>query len=98
MSHLTSIRKNKRGVLNLILGVVLALVFVAIVLPVGLGIWQATTNSFNQSGWSTTANTTLTNLTTGIGNGFNLATILPIVIAAGAVITILVAVFRMRGA
>jgi len=93
-----SIRRNKRGVLDMIMGAVIALVFVAIVLPVGIGIWQSTTNSFSQAGWSASANTTYTNLTTGIGNGFNLATIIPIVIAAGAVITILVAVFRMRGA
>ncbi len=88
--------KNRKGVTQLVLGIVVGLIFLAVVLPVGLGIWQATTSSFSQSGWTAAANSTMTAVTTNIGSGFNLMAIAPLVVAAGGIITILVYAFVFK--
>ena len=77
--------------------VIVTLVFIAVVLPVGLSLWQSITGSFSQSSWTAAANTTKTTLDTNIGNGLNLMAISPIIVAAAGVIGLLVYGFvKMR--
>lgn len=74
----------------------IALVIVVFVMGVGL-IINSDVNTIlddNRVGNTAAYNATLTNLQTNAYSGFDLGSLLPIVIAAGAVITILLVSFR----
>jgi hypothetical protein len=89
---------NKKAVTQIALGIVIALIFLAVVLPIGLSVWQSTTGAISQAAWSAAANTTMTSTTTNIGSGFSLLAIAPLVLAAGGIIGLLVVAFtKFRG-
>lgn len=91
-------KMNNRGVTQIALGIVVALIFLAVVLPIGLSVWQSTVGAINQAAWSAGANTTMTSTTTNIGSGFSLLAIAPLVLAAGGIIGLLVVAFtKFRG-
>ena len=83
--------------LNLIAGAVVTIVFLAVMIPIGMGISNSVLNSYDRSAWTATMNTTATQLQAQTASAFSLFTILPLVIGAGIIITVLFAVFRARG-
>jgi hypothetical protein len=92
------------AVVGIAMMVVVGVIFLSIMLPVGLGISQSTAQLFNypktidgigQSAYVNATNTTLTTVNSNIAGGFNLLAISPIVLAAGGVISILVAAFAV---
>jgi hypothetical protein len=98
--------RNKKGdITGIALGVVVALIFLAVMLPVALSVWQSMTGAvtFTTPSNVTTAlqNSTYTInavVQTNLGSGFSLLAIAPLVLAAGGIIALLVFAFmRMRG-
>lgn len=96
--------RSKSGVTQIALGIVIGLIFLAVVLPIGLSVWQATTGAVFTAptgASSTIYNTSYainTNANTNIGSGFSLLAIAPLVLAAGGIIGLLVVAFtRFRG-
>jgi len=83
--------------LNLIAGAVVTIVFLAVMIPIGMGISNSVLNSYDRSTWTETMNTSVTQLQAQTASAFSLFTILPLVIGAGIIITVLFAVFRARG-
>lgn len=97
---------NNRGVstwavIGIAMMVVVGVIFLAIMLPTGLSISQTTSNLFNYpmaTGTSTyynATNATLTTVNANIMGGWNLLSISPTVLAAGGIISILVAAFAI---
>lgn len=83
--------------LNLIAGAVVTIVFLAVMIPIGMGISNSMLTAYDRSTWTSTMNNTATQLQSQTASAFSLFTILPLVIGAGIIITVLFAVFRMRG-
>ena len=83
-------------VLNLIAGAVVAIVFLAVMIPIGMGISNSVLNSYDRSTWTTAMNSTASQLQAQTASAFSLFTIIPLVIGAGIIITVLFAVFRAR--
>lgn len=96
-----SLQRNKKGmsawsVIGIAMVVVVGVVFLSILLPVGLGLnLNIVTAVGPATGWSTAANTTFATIQTNIQGGFNLLAISPTVLAAGGIISILVAAFAV---
>lgn len=85
---------NKKANLALVTTLIVTMVFLAVMIPVGLMLWQGITGSINSTGWSTEAQQTLTSLNQNIGMGFTLTAIVPIIVIAGGIITLLLAFFK----
>jgi len=83
--------------LNLIAGAVVTIVFLAVMIPIGMGISNNVLTAYDRSTWTTQMNSTATQLQAQTSSAFSLFTILPLVIGAGIIITVLFAVFRARG-
>ncbi|MEN3051893.1 MAG: hypothetical protein ABC596_08805 [Candidatus Methanosuratincola petrocarbonis] len=95
MSFLKS-RKGQGELTGLVATGVLVVVFLAMMLPIGLGLSNSLLNSYDRSNWTAEMNNTVTNLQTQMTSSFDLFTIIPLVVAAGIVIAILFAVFKAR--
>jgi len=96
--------RARKGVTTIVLGIVVALIMLAVVIPIGMAVWQASGNAvFTAPDGDSTAqyNTTYsiyTTTNTNVGSGFSLLAIAPIVLAAGGIIALLMVAFmRMRG-
>lgn len=99
------LRKDKRGITGMIIATVIALVVITIIVPIGIIITSnlytvasnivGTTQVLGGSGNSSAGNATKAVFDTA-WQSYNLAAILSIVAAAGAIITIIVAVFAVR--
>jgi hypothetical protein len=91
--------KANKGVMSIALGVVIGLILLAVVIPIGMAVWQASGNAiFTTPDGDSTAqyNTTYsiyTTTNTNVGSGFSLLAIAPIVLAAGGIIALLVVGF-----
>ena len=91
--------KANKGVMSIALGVVVGLIMLAVVIPIGMAVWQASgTAVFSAPDGDSTAqyNTTYsiyTTTNTNVGSGFSLIAIAPIVLAAGGIIALLVVGF-----
>jgi hypothetical protein len=91
--------KANKGVTSIVLGIVVALIMLAVVIPIGMAVWQASgTAVFSAPDGDSTAqyNTTYsiyTTTNTNVGSGFSLIAIAPIVLAAGGIIALLVVGF-----
>jgi hypothetical protein len=98
--------RNKKGdITGIALSVVVGLIFIAVMLPIGISVWQSMTGAVT---FTTPSNvTTLVQnqsytvnalVQTNLGSGFSLLAIAPLVLAAGGIIALLVVAFmRMRG-
>jgi hypothetical protein len=90
---------SRKGVTSIVLGIVVALIMLAVVIPIGMAVWQASgTAVFSAPDGDSTAqyNTTYaiyTTTNTNVGSGFSLVAIAPIVLAAGGIIALLVVGF-----
>jgi riboflavin transporter FmnP len=80
--------RAKRGMVNVIIGAVLALVIGGILLMIGVLI-QANVHDAIPA-VTGTANTTIENVNTAVYGGYQLMTVLPTVLAAGAIIAAIV--------
>lgn len=86
---------NKRGITGLVIATIIALVTISIIVPIGIIITYNIQTTI--TGMGMTANSAAANASTAVFNNawqaYNLASILSIVAAAGAIITIIVASF-----
>lgn len=81
-------------VLNLIAAGVVAIVFLAVMIPIGMGISNNVLNAYDRSGWTAAMNSTVDQLQAQTASAFSLFTIIPLVVGAGIIITVLFAIFR----
>lgn len=77
------------------------LIYALIVIPILLIISTAIYNNFSvnidQSGWSDAANTTKEKIDTGTWNGFKLGSMLPFILIAMAIVTVILGAFKVFG-
>ncbi len=98
MDLFNKLAKNRRGIIGMIAGLVIAMVVVGIILMVGLQVSASfQTTSANTNYGSLANNNTAALVFTNTFNGYNLMALLPYVIAAGAIITVVLVVFSLRG-
>ena len=100
------LRRDKRAITGMIIATVVALVTITIIVPIGIIITSnlytvssgivGSTNVLGGSGNSSAGNATKAVFDTA-WQAYNLAAILSIVAAAGAIISIIVAIFAVRG-
>ena len=90
---------KSKGVTQIALAIVVGLIFLAIVLPIGLSVWQSTLGAVAPtSSWSAAANSSYASTNTNVNSGFSLMAIAPLVLAAGGVIGLLILAFtKFRG-
>lgn len=79
--------KNRKYIAIAMLPVVVALISVAIIIPVGLIVTGSLSSVANSFALGTRGNTTRTNLFNNIYSAFDLTVIVPIVIGAVAVVS-----------
>lgn len=90
------LRKNRRGITMIILSLVVALVALAILIPVGLMIQSSLTTITKITGMSTTANATVDTVNTNIYSAFNLVAIVPIIAGAAVIISVIMGAFAFK--
>lgn len=90
------LRKNKRGITMIILSLVVALVALAILIPVGLMIQSSLTTITKITGMSATANATVDTVNTNIYSAFNLVAIVPIIAGAAVIISVIMGAFAFK--
>lgn len=88
--------KNRTAITGLVIATVIGLITIAIILPVGIMVTSQLNSVVTTMGLTGTANTTANAVFNNVYSAFNLATIIPIVAAAGAIITIIVGVMAFR--
>lgn len=93
MFNLKKLYRDNRGVLNVVMGAILAVVVAAVLIMVAAEITANLTSSMPAVTGS--ANTTITNIANGTYNGLQLMTILPVVLAAAAIISAIVGGFMV---
>jgi len=82
----------------IILSLVVALVALAILIPVGLMIQSSLTTITKITGMSTTANATVDTVNTNIYSAFNLVAIVPIIAGAAVIISVIMGAFAFKQA
>ena len=92
------LRKNRKGITMIILSLVVALVALAILIPVGLMIQSSLTTITKITGMSTTANATVDTVNTNIYSAFNLVAIVPIIAGAAVIISVIMGAFAFKQA
>ena len=80
----------------IILSLVVALVALAILIPVGLMIQSSLTTITKITGMSTTANATVDTVNTNIYSAFNLVAIVPIIAGAAVIISVIMGAFAFK--
>jgi len=92
------LRKNRKGITMIILSLVVALVALAILIPVGLMIQSSLTTITKITGMSATANSTVDTVNTNIYSAFNLVAIVPIIAGAAVIISVIMGAFAFKQA
>lgn len=82
----------------IILSLVVALVALAILIPVGLMIQSSLTTITKITGMSSTANTTVDTVNNNIYSAFNLVAIVPIIAGAAVIISVIMGAFAFKQA
>lgn len=93
---LKKLRRNRKAITGLVIATVIGLITIAIILPVGILVTAQLNTVVNSMALTGVANTTANAVFVNVYSAFNLATIIPIVAAAGAIITIIVGVMAFR--
>lgn len=94
MKSLKSFLSNKKGITGLVIGMVVVLVACAVLVPIGL---LVTSNlQASMPALTGSANTTAYSVYNNVYSAFSLSAIVPIVAAAGVIISIIVGVFAFR--
>jgi len=94
MNFLNKFKENKKGITALVIGMVVVLVACAVLVPIGLLVTsnlQASMPALEGS-----ANSTAYSVYNNVYSAFSLSAIVPIVAAAGVIISIIVGVFAFR--
>jgi hypothetical protein len=87
-------RSNNKGVTGLVIGMVLVLVMCAVLLPIGLLVTSNLQSAMPALTGS--ANTTAYAVYNQVYSAFSLSAVVPIVAAAGVIISIIIGVFAWR--
>lgn len=88
------LRSNNKGVTGLVIGMVLVLVMCAVLLPIGLLVTSNLQSAMPALTGS--ANTTAYAVYNQVYSAFSLSAVVPIVAAAGVIISIIIGVFAWR--
>ena len=94
----SKLRKNRKAITMIILSLVIALVALAILIPVGLMIQSSLTTITKITGMSTQANATVDTVNTNIYSAFNLVAIVPIIAGAAVIISVIMGAFAFKQA
>lgn len=91
MRFLTKLRRNRKGIINIILGAIVAAIIAGILVMIAA---EINVNVYNSMPAVTgAANTTIGNMYTATFGGLQLMTVLPVVLAASAIIAAVVGGF-----
>jgi ABC-type phosphate transport system permease subunit len=93
---LKKFRQNHKAIAAIILSLVVALVALAIIIPVGLMIQSSLTSITKVSGMSATANATVDTTNNNIYSAFNLVAIVPIIAGAAVIISVIMGAFAWK--
>lgn len=85
---LQALFSNRRGIMNMILGSIILVVVASILVMISAVVISSTSEAMPAVEGA--ANDTITNITNGAYNGLDLMTVLPVVLAAGAIISAIV--------
>lgn len=88
--------RDKRGITGLVIATIIALIVITFMIPLGIVITASIKTTIDGMSLTCVANTTANLVFTNAWQAYNLAAILSIVAAAGAIITIIVAAFSFR--
>jgi hypothetical protein len=93
--HLSSLRKDRSGesMFAMILTFIVLLIAVPMTLIIGVAINHSTSTGISQLGYTTAENTTVTNIQSGTSTAFGLMANAPLLLGAGAIISIIVGAF-----
>jgi uncharacterized PurR-regulated membrane protein YhhQ (DUF165 family) len=94
MNFLKFIRENRKGITGLVIGMVTVLIACAILVPIGLLVTANLQTSMPALTGS--ANTTAYSVYNNVYSAFSLSAVVPIVAAAGVIISIIVGVFAWK--
>lgn len=93
MNILRKLKANKKGILNIVMGAIIAAIVASILVMIAAEINVNVYNSMPTV--SGAANTTITNMYTATFGGLQLMTVLPVVLAAAAIIAAIVGGFMV---
>lgn len=85
MNKLFGSNRNKKGQMAIV-GVISGVIAVGIILYFGLLINQKVKSNINRSGFTTAENTTFDNTATNVNTGFELSSLVPMILVAVAII------------
>jgi Flp pilus assembly pilin Flp len=88
--------KNRKGITALVIALVVSLVALGILIPVGLLVTSNIKTTVDSMDLGTQGNATRLTLFTNIFQGYNLAAIIPIIAAAGIIISVIIGAFAFR--
>jgi hypothetical protein len=89
-----TLRKNRKGITGLVIGMVVVLIACAVLIPIGLLV--STNLQAAMPALTGSASTVALSVYNNIYSAFSLSAIVPIVAAAGVIISIIVGVFAFR--
>jgi Flp pilus assembly pilin Flp len=90
------LKRDKRGITALVIALVVSLVALGILIPVGLLVTSNIKTTVDSMDLGSQGNLTRTTLFTNIFQGYNLAAIIPIIAAAGIIISVIIGAFAFR--
>lgn len=94
MNFLKKIREHRKGITGLVIGMVVVLIACAILVPIGLLVTSNLQTAMPALTGS--ANTTAYAVYNNVYSAFSLSAVVPIVAAAGVIISIIVGVFAWK--
>ena len=94
MKFAKKLRENKKGITGLVIGMVVVLIACAILVPIGLLVTSNLQTAMPALTGS--ANTTAYAVYNNVYSAFSLSAVVPIVAAAGVIISIIVGVFAWK--
>lgn len=94
MNFAKKLRDNRKGITGLVIGMVVVLIACAILVPIGLLVTANLQSAM--PGLTGSANTTAYAVYNNVYSAFSLSAVVPIVAAAGVIISIIVGVFAWK--
>lgn len=94
MNFAKKLRDNRKGITGLVIGMVVVLIACAILIPIGLLVTANLQTSM--PALSGSANTTAYQVYNNVYSAFSISAVVPIVAAAGVIISIIVGVFAWK--
>ena len=88
--------RNKKGMTGIVIALVVTLVALGVILPVGMLVTANIYDTVSDLNLGTSGNTTRTTLFTNIWSAYSLSAIIPIVGAAGIIISVIIAAFAFQ--